>query len=103
MNDYKKNIVCQSCKNLSVNIYGQYCTRAHYESSSYGSFFKSNDCVFDELNRQLKPLFEPVPEEAKVKLSELQLKMNQIEREHNLEVAKLENALRTLLNKENKS
>lgn len=94
-----KNKVCQSCAHIGTNIYGQYCTKASYRSSEYGSFFVGNVCIFDELNDIRKSLFEPVPNDTQAKLTASYLEINRLKRDHEEQINDLENTIHTLTKK----
>jgi hypothetical protein len=51
--------ICQSCANITENIYGQYCKYASHDTNEYGFFWRSNECLFDPSQPKFKNLFTP--------------------------------------------
>jgi hypothetical protein len=88
------NKICLSCKHITSNVYGNYCSIANHKSSEYGHFWVSNKCLHDENNTPLKNLFEPVPNEVQKLLSDLRIEFNS----YKLESDRKEAILKKLIN-----
>jgi hypothetical protein len=69
--------ICRQCVNATSNVYGEYCSKAHYRDhgGGYGDSWASNVCIHDQHQPTLRSLFEPTTAESLLPLSNEVMKL----------------------------